>query len=246
MTKSQIRKLGDRLREGNPTEADVRLLDDYRRSFAEAYRRVESTLRDRLRLAPTGREAKTTSTIIAKLRREKTDLSSMQDIAGCRVVVQNFAAQEAACNAISEAFPDSKQVDRRKRPSHGYRAVHLIVKAHEKLVEVQVRTELQHMWALFSEKLSGTVDLAIKYGGGPQNIRKLLLDTSELIFMHEAREWGNALSKAHPPPGHNSSQWHAELDEERKLLEAERQAILEVLRRAVAAIEKGGSDAVFD
>ena len=37
ISKTQVDRLGDRLKKGNITEADLRLLDLYRRSFTEAY-----------------------------------------------------------------------------------------------------------------------------------------------------------------------------------------------------------------
>jgi hypothetical protein len=37
LSKTQIDKLGERLRKGNVTEDDLRLLDEYRLSFSEAY-----------------------------------------------------------------------------------------------------------------------------------------------------------------------------------------------------------------
>jgi hypothetical protein len=43
LSKSQIDRLGDRLKKGSPSEADVRLLDEYRRSFGEAYEAVVLT-----------------------------------------------------------------------------------------------------------------------------------------------------------------------------------------------------------
>lgn len=43
---------------------------------------VVGQIRDRLKLEPTGRPLKTTQAIVEKLRREKTRLSQMQDIAG--------------------------------------------------------------------------------------------------------------------------------------------------------------------
>lgn len=239
MTKSQVRKLGERLRQAYPTEADLRLLDEYRKSFAQAYQEVESTLRHRLRLAPTGREAKTNATIVAKLRREKTELSSMQDIAGCRVVVENRAVQTTVAKAIVNEFPEVKLVDRCQRPSHGYRAVHVIVKMHEKLVEIQVRTELQHAWALFSEKLSGSIDPAIKYGGGPPKIQELLLAASELIYTQEMLELGLTMSRELGPPEHEADRWLAELDQQRVVLEEHRRTILGMLQRAVEVAEKG-------
>ena len=83
--------------------------------------------------------------------------------------------------ALQQAFPGAKLVDRRERPSHGYRAVHLIVRSHGKLVEIQVRTWLQDLWAQLSEKLADEFDPAIKYGGGPEQHRADLADMAELI-----------------------------------------------------------------
>ena len=37
LSKTQIDQLGDRVRRGTLAEADLRALDDYRRSFGEAY-----------------------------------------------------------------------------------------------------------------------------------------------------------------------------------------------------------------
>jgi putative GTP pyrophosphokinase len=88
LSKSQINRLGDRLRTHDLNEADLRLLDSYRRSFTEVYEDVVGRIRDQLSLEPTGRPAKSTTSIIEKLRREKTRLSRMQDIAGCRVIVR--------------------------------------------------------------------------------------------------------------------------------------------------------------
>ena len=82
-------------------------------------------------------------------------------------------------------FPDSVVVDRRERPSHGYRAVHTIVSALDKLVEVQVRTALQHLWAQVSERLSDEVDPMIKYGGGPESIARRLAEESQLLYALE-------------------------------------------------------------
>src|SRR6266704_1936073 len=71
---------------------------------------------------------------------EKTiRLTQIQDIAGCRIVTPDI-------------------IDRRDTPSHGYRAVHVIVRHSGKLVEIQVRTALQHLWAELSEKLADLID----------------------------------------------------------------------------------------
>jgi ppGpp synthetase/RelA/SpoT-type nucleotidyltranferase len=51
-----------------------------------------------------------------------------------------------------------------------------------KLVEVQIRTSLQHNWAEFSEKLADEFGHAIKYGGGNEEISSSLAKLSTAIF----------------------------------------------------------------
>lgn len=168
LSKTQIDRLGDRLRKGSPTDDDLRTLDDYRRSFGEAYESVVRTIREGLKLEPTGRPAKSTSSLIEKLQRESIRLSQVQDIAGCRIVVADVAEQERVVVSLYAAFPGASVADRRAKPSYGYRAVHVIARISGKLIEIQVRSSLQHLWAELSEKVSDMVDPAIKYGGGPQ------------------------------------------------------------------------------
>lgn len=185
ISKTQIDRLGDRLREGPTSEHDIRLLDDYRRSFGEAYENVVKKIREEIGLEPSGRPAKSTGSIIEKLRRESIRLSQIQDIAGCRLVVSDIVEQNRVVAALRTNFPVSSVIDRRESPSHGYRAVHVIAEVSGRLVEIQVRTSLQHLWAELSEKFSDVVDPAIKYGGGSETERKVLDGTSKLVMMDD-------------------------------------------------------------
>lgn len=164
------------------------MLDEYRRSFGEAYESVVRTIRNALNLKPAGRPAKSTSSIVEKLRRETIRLTQMQDIAGCRVVVTDVAEQDRVVQSLRAAFPAVSVMDRRSEPSYGYRAVHVIPTLCEKLVEIQIRTELQHLWAELSEKLSDIVDPTVKYGGGDDKTRTMLTVTSETIAEIESLE----------------------------------------------------------
>ena len=188
LSKTQVDRLGDRLRKGMTTEADFHQLDAYRRSFAEAYEEVVATIRDATQLGPTGRPAKSTTSIIEKLRRETIRLSQMQDVAGCRLVVPNLVVQDQVVERLKSALPKAVVVDRRKQPSFGYRAVHVIATARNKPIEIQVRTELQHIWAQMSEKLSDVVDPAVKYGGGDSDIQDILTRFSKIIASFEDKE----------------------------------------------------------
>jgi ppGpp synthetase/RelA/SpoT-type nucleotidyltranferase len=183
-----VDRLGDRLRKGKAAEGDFRELDAYRRSFAESYEEVVAIVRNVTQLEPTGRPAKSTTSIIEKLRRETIRLSQMQDIAGCRLVVPNVPAQNEVVDRLKGALPKAVVVDRRKQPSFGYRAVHIIATAGNKPVEIQVRTELQHLWAQWSEKLSDVLDPAIKYGGGDSDTQNALSEISRTVASYEDLE----------------------------------------------------------
>ena len=184
VSKSEIDRLGDRLRE-TVSPDDLRMLDGYRLSFADAYDEVANTVRERTGVDVSGRPAKSTTAIVEKLKRESIRLSQMQDIAGCRIVVGDIAQQNTVTNELLGLFPDSEISDRRETPSHGYRAVHIIVPAANHKVEVQIRTQLQHLWAELSEKLADKFGIAVKYGGGTDAIRQRLGLLSENIDLLE-------------------------------------------------------------
>jgi len=188
ISKTKIDHLGDRLRKGNITDDDLRFLDEYRRSFADSYEHIVHTIRQQLALEPTGRPAKSTTSIREKLRRESIRLTQIQDISGCRLVVSEIAAQERVVASLAQMFSESTVSDRRQKPSNGYRAIHIIVSVNRRAVEIQVRTALQHVWAELSEKLSDLIDPAVKYGGGDPQVKELLSEASLTIAQQERNE----------------------------------------------------------
>jgi ppGpp synthetase/RelA/SpoT-type nucleotidyltranferase len=157
-------------------------------SFDEAYEEVEASIHGAVQLAPAGRRAKTTNSIIEKLRRETIRLSQIQDIAGCRLIVKDILEENRVVERLKATLAKAVVVDRRKHPSYGYRAVHIIATARNRPIEIQVRTELQHLWAQLSEKLSDSRDPTIKYGGGDPRIRGRLSKLSEIIGSFEDLE----------------------------------------------------------
>ena len=90
ITKRQIDALGDRLRSERVTEPDERLLDEYRGCFSGPSTKVMRVLEGQIGLQPTARSTKTVQAIAEKLHRGTIRLSQMQDIAGCRVVVEDI------------------------------------------------------------------------------------------------------------------------------------------------------------
>jgi ppGpp synthetase/RelA/SpoT-type nucleotidyltranferase/Txe/YoeB family toxin of Txe-Axe toxin-antitoxin module len=196
-SKGQIDRLGERLKEGLVSEDDLRELDAYRESFTEAYDEVVAKIRSATGLEPTGRPRKTPFSILQKLRRERSmQLSRMQDIAGFRLVVAEVPEQDRLVGDLVHAFEKATVVDRRQRPSHGYRAVHVIARVMGRAIEIQVRTELQNLWAQLSEVMSDVWDPAIKYGGGHADAQRLLALTSGNIASLE--EWEMTLGRMSP------------------------------------------------
>ncbi len=113
----------------------------------------------------------------------------MQDIEGCRLVVADYEAQEIHVHSIAAMFARAKVVDRRSRPSFGYRAVHVIVEVDGFAVEVQIRTTLQDLWAQLCERVADELgEPEIKYGGGPGEVRRILSTASRWIGQIELGE----------------------------------------------------------
>lgn len=176
---TEIDRLGDALREDGEPSVEQRLkYDEYREEFAEALAEVQRDLQRLAGVAAVGR-LKTFETVTAKMRRQTIRLSQVADIAGCRVVVATLAEQEHLLRQIRDAWSDCRIRDYRENPQFGYRAVHAIVRARGRLVEIQIRTTAQNAWANFSEAIAYGVDISIKYGGGPDEVRTFLESLAE-------------------------------------------------------------------
>jgi ppGpp synthetase/RelA/SpoT-type nucleotidyltranferase len=169
MTKSQINRIGDKLRAAGPPDEDtLGQLQQIRSLYGPPMAAVQMLLKEKLGVDATAR-LKTINTIVEKLRREKTRLAEMHDIAGLRIV-RDIGLREQDClvGQIVALLPGARIVDRRKRPSHGYRAVHVIARVEGRFVEVQIRTAMQDLWAQAMERLADKVGREIRYGGTPK------------------------------------------------------------------------------
>lgn len=209
ISRSAMDALGKRLRAPRVDAQDWALLLTVLAEYQDALDSVKIRL-EQLGLAPTIR-VKSTGTLIDKLNRGSS-LKSVQDLAGARVVVSGgWAEQDRVVGLVKNEFAGSRVIDRRSNPSHGYRAVHVIVAQADVPVEVQVRTELQHVWAEAIERLGDAWGRELRYGepirNGELEIRPgltrdgllALLDlVSELIHRVETIE-GDLATTHHGP-----------------------------------------------
>ena len=100
--------------------------------------------------------------ILRKLNRLNVRLSQLQDIGGCRIIVENndvvddLIAFIKSKLARSKYFKIKRITDYREngRDITGYRAVHIIVERGNKILEIQLRSQLQHYWAESIERVS--------------------------------------------------------------------------------------------
>jgi ppGpp synthetase/RelA/SpoT-type nucleotidyltranferase len=166
------RRLGKRLAGDEPiSDEDYALLE----RVADAYQAVADEVERRLRslgFEATTRGFKSTGTLVDKLRRTTLKLKDIHDLAGARIVVDGGRLeQDRVVERIMQAFGSCPKaplmIDRREKPSHGYRAVHVIVFEDSMPVEIQVRTGLQDKWAQIAEKLGDIWGRGLRYGLGP-------------------------------------------------------------------------------
>ena len=77
--------------------------------------------------------------------------------------------QDRTVAKIVAIWPDAQVIDRRTTPSHGYRAVHIVPKIDGCLVEIQLRTIYQDVWAQAMEMFGDLWGRDIRYGGPPHD-----------------------------------------------------------------------------
>lgn len=174
LSNSQITKLGDRLRDQELSESDLIMLDAFRQTYSKidehAYQIIQDALASSTGLTITKRKRKTQQSIVDKLRRQpRLRLPQMQDIAGCRIVIQGGIQHAQNINELLTSEFDHQQwdIERKERHTDGYRAIHIIAKAEMKFYEIQLRTYAQDVWANLVESLSDEKN-TLKYGGSEQ------------------------------------------------------------------------------
>ena len=160
-------------------------------TVAAAHAAVPATISQRL---------KTREAIVAKLARDRaSQLTTMQDIAGCRAVVADIGGAMAVIGALEDVSADVFEVVRSvdhldaPKPS-GYRAHHLILKERELglLVEVQIRTELQHRWADLVEHVGDRSGQRLKHGEGSERLLELLRGIADAFAALDAAAPGGS------------------------------------------------------
>lgn len=176
----QLRRLGERLRDGGPPPSIGPDYDQVRLHYSGVAAEVQEQINaldwrhllGHREFEVTSR-AKTIDTVREKLQRDRaTPLSHIQDIAGVRFEAEmSLTQQQAVAETIARRFsaePGEVLHDLRSTPHSGYRAVHVWLRLPQR-VEVQVRTHLQGAWANLYEEAADHFGRHIRYGRMPDD-----------------------------------------------------------------------------
>lgn len=175
-------------------KADLNILLEWRNSFSPILEYYYSKLKKEIKkedLVVLARRLKRIESIQIKLKRFKTmRLSTLQDIAGVRAVLKD----EQALNKVFAHLRSQITINKLKRvdnyfsapKENGYRGVHLIYQnASSNIIEIQLRTELQHIWATAVEIYGELQNTSFKTGEGDEQWKEFFLLLSSYFAIKE-------------------------------------------------------------
>lgn len=136
------------------------------------------------------------------------NLSTMQDIAGCRAVVgtvtdayalKHLYESKSKRSTFSQELIERWSKDYIQSPKpDGYRSLHLVVKFRTNYkrishcnglrVEIQIRSKMQHAWAMAVETASAVTNQALKSGSGADEWKRFFLLVGALIAYNEGTQ----------------------------------------------------------
>lgn len=192
-SKSQINKAGKTLARVEPRGSPSAILQSWdiasrwRACHGYPINTFQATLRSRLKkqypsAAQAAQRLKRMPTIIDKLRRYPAmQLTTMQDIAGVRAILPTVShaerlADEYRASRFAHRLQDERDYISVPRDEDGYRSIHLIYRYKNKMnpsydglrVELQIRSQLQHMWATAVETMGTFLGQALKSRQGDE------------------------------------------------------------------------------
>jgi ppGpp synthetase/RelA/SpoT-type nucleotidyltranferase len=143
------------------------------------------------------------SSMREKLKEKREmNLTTMQDIAGCRAVVENIAQVYQIKELLEHEAQEHPEQDHElvgkwsrdyiaEPKPDGYRSVHLVFKFRDSdqvyedyrglRVEMQIRTRLQHAWAMAVETAGAVTDQALKAGRGQEDWKNFFALVSKVF-----------------------------------------------------------------
>jgi len=204
ITKSQIKNIGKKLRNtevnSKLNQADLEILNLWRSHHSPSlkyYAKLIKTEALKLNINDSQftitQRLKRVHSIILKLKRfENMQLSTMDDVAGLRIVVDSIDQVEDLTNVLKEKVGKHKLIKLNNYITHpkddGYRSVHIIYKVDKTPsvhIELQIRSMLQHYWATGVEVFGTLEQTSFKTGDGHLDWREFFTLLSSRFAIKE-------------------------------------------------------------
>lgn len=217
-SKTQVKKAGNKIRKNPNDELALDTLNKWRALHIYPLNTFQTTLKARLKrkninFEVTAQRLKRASTIIDKLSREsKMSLDRMQDIGGLRAVLKDIKAVKQLEKIYLK--PDNargifrhelkNKFDYIEKPKRsGYRGIHLIYRTQypsgkkesaNLLIELQLRSKLQHIWATAVETIGTFLGQGLKFNRGDEDWKDFfalvssafaIMEESEILAIHK-------------------------------------------------------------
>ena len=181
-SKTKIDRAGELLKNGNASEAEIanalEVLSNWRAYHAMPLDTFAKVLRERTQKisdqAFVAQRLKRTPSILLKLLNHKTmRLSTMQDIGGLRAILETTEEVYELLDLYKKSkskhslFSLDDYIENPKRD--GYRSIHLVYKLARTpniFLEIQLRSQLQHIWATGVEVFGTLQNSSFKSGLG--------------------------------------------------------------------------------
>lgn len=210
-TKTQIRNAGKILKEDPKNSESLDILSNFRSAHAYPLNSIQDNLRKQARKVAKDKDAviisqrlKRMPSILSKIEREPSmELTRMQDIWGCRAIFMNIQEVYACYRALEKSKmqhnPPEKLYDYIEKPKASwYRWIHMVYKFtsessqfsqyNEMLIEIQLRTRLQHNWATAVETVGIFTWEALKSSQWNEDWQRFFQLASTWFAMKEEQE----------------------------------------------------------
>lgn len=175
------------------------VLNNWRSSHAYPLQIIARKLRRDNPNAIVVQRLKRLDSIIGKLQRfPEMDLYRMQDLGGCRVIVDTVPRVYASVNKYKNSHVRhilKREYDYIQNPkASGYRSYHMVyqfqsdtVDTYNKnmMIEIQFRTKLQHVWATAIEMMGVYTKTALKSSIGNEDVLRFFALVSSVFALKE-------------------------------------------------------------
>lgn len=212
ISKTKIDKSGYALAKGNFGSDDEFLdlenvFDEYRKSHLQPLSETTIELQNWLNSYGgsyyIAQRLKRKPQIVRKLNRLSVRLTQLQDIGGCRIIVEKNQDVERLRKFIEEKissqsnFNLTRATDYREkgRDDTGYRSLHLLLEKNGIKLELQIRSRIQHCWAESIERTSVIYGYHLKEKEGDQSVIDYFKKLSDIFYEIEAGREPHAQEK---------------------------------------------------